>query len=110
MRPVDVIRFLTEVIAFVVLGIWGFTQFAFPWPALLTGIGAPLLAIIVWGLFRSPRAVFAIDTFGKALIEIAIFSSATLAMVFMGWPWWIAVAYVVLATVTGVITGRRDLR
>lgn len=105
----SVLRWLVELAAIVVLGIWGFSEFAFPWPALLTGLGAPLFALIIWALFLSPRAVFGVDQFGKALVEIVIFSAAALAMLFMGWPWWTALALVALGTVAGVIEGRRQL-
>lgn len=104
---VDVIRWLVQAIAIVVLAVWGFSEFDFPWPGLLVGIGAPLLALLVWALFLSPRAVLAVDAFGKALVEIVIISAAALAMLFMGWPWWSALALVVTATVVGVIAGRR---
>ncbi len=104
---VDVVRWLVELFAIVVLAIWGFTEFEFPWPAFAFGLGAPLLALLVWALFLSPRAVFGVDQFGKALVEIVIFSSAALAMLFMGWPWWSALALVVVATAAGIIAGRR---
>lgn len=110
MTATDLIRFLTELVALVTFGIWGFTQFELPWPGILTGLGAPLFAAVVWALFRSPKAVFRIDSFGKALVEIAIFSAAAMAMLFMGWPWWVVVIYVLVAATSGVITGRRELQ
>ncbi|MGV1033894.1 MAG: YrdB family protein [Microbacteriaceae bacterium] len=109
-QPSDIIGWLVDVTAFVVLGIWGFTQFAFPWPALLGGIGAPVLAILVWALFLSPRAVFGVDAFGRALVQIALFSAAALAMIFMGWPWFVAGAFVVVAAAAGLMSGRSQLR
>lgn len=109
-QPSDIIGWLVDATAFVVLGIWGFTQFAFPWPALLTGIGAPVLAILIWALFLSPRAVFGVDAFGRALVNIALFSAAALAMIFMGWPWFVAAAFVVVAAAAGLISGRSQLR
>lgn len=106
---VFVLRWFVELFAIVVLGVWGFTQFAFPWPALATGIGAPLFALLIWALFLSPRAVLAVDQFGKALVEIVLFSAAALAMLFMGWPWWSALVLVGAGTISGVIAGRRQL-
>ncbi|MGX5696946.1 YrdB family protein [Agromyces soli] len=103
----DLLRFLLEIFAIVTLGIFGFTQFALPWPGILVGIGAPLAAIVLWGLFRSPKAVFAVDPFVKALVEIAVFSAAALAWWFMGQPI-VAILLAVVAAVSGIVNGRRE--
>ncbi|UFS59405.1 YrdB family protein [Subtercola endophyticus] len=104
--PLDVLRFLLELFAFFTLGLWGFVA----WPPFLNvvfGIGAPLFAIVLWGLFRSPKAVIRIDPFGKALVEIVIMGSAALAWLVMG-QWLVAIVFGVLAVVTGVISGRKE--
>ena len=36
----------------------------------MAGVGAPLLAIVVWALFVSPRAVFAVHPFVRAFVEL----------------------------------------
>ena len=76
--PNDVLRFVLELFAFVTLGIWGFTAWPIPWPGVLVGIAAPAFAILVWALFRSPKAVFKLDPFGKAIVEIFVFGAAAL--------------------------------
>lgn len=106
--PNDVLRFILEVFAIVSLGIWGFVSWPLPLPGVVFGLGVPALAIIVWALFRSPKAVFRIDTFGKALVEIAIFGSAALAWWFMGQPI-VAAVFAIVATVSGIISGRKEL-
>jgi hypothetical protein len=106
--PNDIVRFVLELFAIVTLGIWGFVAWPLPWPGIAFGIGAPALAILVWALFRSPKAVFTIDAFGKALVEIAIFGSAALAWWFIGQPV-IATVFAVVATVSGIINGRKEL-
>ncbi|MBM7505585.1 YrdB family protein [Agromyces aurantiacus] len=103
----DLLRFLLEIFAIVSLGIFGFVAFELPWPGVLLGIGLPLLAILLWGLFRSPKAVFAVDPFVKALVEIAVFSTAAIAWWIMGQPV-VAVVFAVVAAVSGVINGRRE--
>ena len=103
----DLLRFLLEIFAIVSLGIFGFTAFPLPWPGVLVGIGAPLIAIVLWALFRSPKAVFAVDPFVKALVEIAVFSSAAIAWWVMGQPI-VAVVFAVVAAVSGIINGRRE--
>lgn len=106
--PNDILRFLLELFAFVSLGIWGFTAFPLPWPGLLVGLGAPALAILVWALFVSPKAVFRIDVFGKALVEIAVFSSAAIGWWMLGQPV-VAIVFAVVAAVSGILNGRKQL-
>ena len=76
LSAVDVLAFACELFAFVTLAIWGFAEFAFPWN-IVAGIGAPLLAILVWALFVSPRAVFAVHPFVRAGVELLVYVSAT---------------------------------
>jgi hypothetical protein len=106
--PNDILRFFLELFAFVSLGIWGFLAFPLPWPGVLIGIGAPLLAILAWALFVSPKAVFRIDTFGKALVEIAVFSAAALGWWTLGQPV-VAAVFAVVAAVSGILHGRKEL-
>ncbi|SDM80328.1 Protein of unknown function [Cryobacterium flavum] len=107
--PNDMLRFVLELFAFVSLGIWGFVAWPLPWPGILFGLATPAFAILVWALFRSPRAVFRLDPFGKAVIEIAIFGSAALAWWDLGLPI-ITVIFAVVATASGIISGRKELR
>jgi hypothetical protein len=106
-RPgvVDVVRLLTELVAFGTLALWGFLAFAFPWN-LVFGLGAPLFAILLWAFFVSPRAVIAVHPFVAAFIELLIFVSATLAWWSLGQPW-IGLAFGVVAVATGLVVGRR---
>jgi hypothetical protein len=106
--PNDVLRFFLELFAFVSLGIWGFLAFPLPWPGVLIGIGAPLLAILAWALFVSPKAVFRVDAFGKAIVEIAVFSAAAIGWWTLGQPI-VAAVFAVVAAVSGIIHGRKEL-
>ena len=108
LAPNDVLRFLLELFAFISLGIWGFAVWPLPWPGILVGIAAPAFAILVWGLFRSPKAVFALDPFGKAVVEICIMGAAAFAWWDLGQPI-VAVVFALVATVSGVISGRKEL-
>ncbi|RZU64264.1 uncharacterized protein DUF2568 [Microterricola gilva] len=106
--PNDIIRFLLEIVAVVSLAIWGFTMWPMPWPGIAFAIGAPLLAILLWALFLSPKAVFQLDAFGRALIEIVVMGSVAFAWWSMGQPY-IAAAFALVATVSGVINGRNRI-
>lgn len=104
----DILRFLLELFAFVSLGLWGFLGWPLPWPGILVGILAPAFAILVWALFRSPKAVFTLDPFGKAIVEIFVFGAAALAWWDLGQPI-VAGVFAVLATISGVLSGRKEL-
>ena len=106
--PNDILRFLLELFAFVSLGIWGFLAFPLPWPGVLVGLAAPALAILAWALVLSPKAVLRIDPFGQALVEIVIFTCAALCWWMLGQPV-VAVVFAVVAAVSGLIHGRRQL-
>jgi hypothetical protein len=104
----DVIRFVVELFAFFTFGFWGFVAWPFPWN-IAFGIATPLFAIVVWALFRSPRAVIGLDAFGKALVEIVVMGSAALAWLMLGQPI-IALVFGVVAIVSGVLAGRKEFR
>ena len=103
---VDGLRFLCEVFAIVTLGIWGFVTFPF-WLNIVVGIGAPVLAIVLWGLFRAPKAVLAVDPFVKALVEIVVMGTAAYAWADMR-QWIIFGVFTLVALATGLIVNRRE--
>lgn len=105
--PNDVLRFVLELFAFVSLGIWGFSTWSLPLN-IVFGIGAPVLAILLWALFRSPKAVFHLDVYGKSLIELVVMGAAALSWLAMGQPI-VAIVFGVVAVVSGVISGRKEL-
>ncbi|WP_344737138.1 YrdB family protein [Microbacterium awajiense] len=106
-RPgvLDIVRLLVELAAFASLAIWGFAAFAFPWN-IVAGIGTPLVAIIVWALFLSPRAVVSLHPFVQAFAELMIYVAVTAAWWSLGQPW-IGLAFAVVAVTVGVLVGRR---
>ena len=105
----DVLRVLLELFAFFSLGLWGFMAWPAPLWNVVFGLATPAFAVFLWALFRSPKAVVHLDPFGKALIEIVIMGSAALAWLMLGQPI-IAIAFGAVATVSGVISGRKEFR
>ncbi len=105
--PNDVLSFLLELFAVFTLGYWGYLAWPFPWPGGLFMIGTPLFAIIVWGLFRSPKAKVPLDPVGRALVEIAVMGSAAIAWAMLGYPV-VAVVFAVVALVSGIINLRQE--
>lgn len=107
--PNDIFRFFLEIAAFVTLALWGFLEWPGPWLNILMAIATPLFATLLWALFLSPKAVIRLDTFGRALIEILVMGSAAVAWLSMGQPI-VAAAFGVAAAVSGVISGRQQIR
>ncbi len=104
----DFIRFFLEIFVFVSFAIWGFVHWPLPWN-IVAGICTPAVAILLWALFRSPKAVFGLDAFGKAIVEIVIMAGAAFTWWNLGQPV-IAIAFAVVATISGVMNGRREFR
>ncbi|GAA1984016.1 YrdB family protein [Microbacterium pumilum] len=107
LSAVDLLAFVCELIAFASLAIWGFAAWPFPWN-IVAGIGAPLVAIVVWALFVSPRAVLAVHPFIRALAELLVYAAATIAWWSLGLAW-VGLAFGVIAVTVGVIAGRRRI-
>ena len=105
LSAIDILAFLCGLLAFASLAIWGFVFWPFPWN-IVVGIAAPVVAILVWALFVSPRAVLAVHPFVRALVELLVFVSATMAWWSMGAPW-IGLGFAIVAVTVGVIAGRR---
>lgn len=107
LTAIDVVAFLCELFAFATLALWGFTMWPFPWN-IVAGIAAPVVAILAWALFVSPRAVLAVHPFVRAVVELLVYASATIAWWSMGNAW-IGLVFGVVAVTAGVIVGRRRL-
>ncbi|MFU8946097.1 YrdB family protein [Mycetocola zhadangensis] len=104
--PNDILRLFLELFAIVSLGIWGFLGWSMPWNVII-GIGAPVVAILLWALFRSPKAVFSVDAYAKALIELLVMGAAALAWWDLGVPF-VALVFGVVAVISGLVNGRRE--
>ena len=71
-------------------------------------VGAPVVAILIWALFVSPRAVFAVHPFVRAFVELLVYAAATIVWWTSGNAW-IGLAYAVVAVTVGLVAGRRRL-
>jgi hypothetical protein len=64
------LRFLLELCALVALGYWGFKTGGGLITKLALGIGAPLLAAVVWGTFLAPRAAVPTPGLLRLVLEL----------------------------------------
>jgi hypothetical protein len=110
-RPVvtvlDIVRAVVLVAAVASLALWGFASWSLPWN-IIAGVGVPLVVILIWALFLSPRPVLQVHPFLRAAVELFIYVGVTIA-------WWsmgqavIGTAFALVAIVAGVLSGRRAL-
>ncbi|TCS75135.1 YrdB family protein [Effusibacillus lacus] len=81
-----VLRFLLELFALVAFGYWGFKIGRGMIVKIGIGIGAPLLAALVWGMFGSPGAPMPVSGLLHLILELTIFGLATAALYTSGHP------------------------
>ncbi|WP_341946013.1 YrdB family protein [Microbacterium sp. LWH11-1.2] len=110
-RPVitalDIVRAVVLVVAVASLALWGFASWSLPWNV-IAGVGAPVVVLLVWALFLSPRPVLRVHPFLRAAVELFIYVGVTIAWWSMGQAL-IGTAFALVAIVTGVLSGRRAL-
>ena len=104
----DIVRVIVLVGALVSLALWGVFSWPLPWNV-VAAIGAPAVVILVWALFISPRAVLTVHPFVRALVELVIYASVTVAWWSMGQTW-VGLAFAVVAVAGGLMAGRRALQ
>lgn len=105
-----VVRFLLELCALAALGVWGFTtggNRTFTRVAL--GLGVPLIAAVVWGMFGSPAAPLPAPGALRVLLEIVIFGAAVVALFAIGQPV-LAVAFGIVTLANGILMAVWDQR
>lgn len=105
LSAIDVLAVACELFAFGTLAFWGFAAWPFPWN-IVAGVGAPVVAILLWALFVSPRAVLSVHPFVRGVVELLVYAAATIAWWSVG-ATWIGLVFAVVAVAVGVIAGRR---
>jgi hypothetical protein len=99
------LRFLLELTALGALAVWGFTMDASLPLRVLTGIGAPLVAAVAWGLFVSPKAKIPVSPATRYAIELLVFVTAFFAIAAAGSPS-IGFTFLVVAVIDGIVVRR----
>ncbi len=80
------LRFLLELSALGALGYWGFHTVDGWIGKLGLGIGTPLIAAVVWGVFVSPNAAVPLSTPLWLLVQVGVFGAAMAALLVSGRP------------------------
>jgi hypothetical protein len=107
------VRFLLELCLLAALGYWGFETGDSTPAKWALGLGAPLLAAVVWGMFIAPKARYEVPAavwiglqvilFGAAALGLAAVASAQLAAAFAV----VVVLHGVAMAALGIRGGRR---
>jgi Protein of unknown function (DUF2568) len=74
------LAFLLELGVVAALGFWGFSTGPGVLTKIVLGIGAPVVAIVLWGLFGSPKATWHLDGPWRLLLQIVFFGLAAVAL------------------------------
>jgi hypothetical protein len=96
------LRFLLELFALVALGYWGFRTGGGLIGRIGLGIGTPLVAAVVWGVFVSPRAPAQLPGLVVLLLQVLIFGAAAAGLASTGHRQ-LALVFVVLVVVNAVL-------
>jgi Protein of unknown function (DUF2568) len=78
------LRFLLELCALGALGYWGFKTGSGTLAKLGLGVGAPLVAAVVWAMFVSPRASVQLPGIVVLLLQVLVFGLAVAGLVATG--------------------------
>lgn len=78
------LRFLLELCALGALALWGFKTGGGLMVKIGLGIGAPLVAAVVWGAFLSPQAPVQLPGLVVLILQALVFGSAAAALAASG--------------------------
>ncbi|MGN8025192.1 YrdB family protein [Microbacterium sp. 22242] len=105
--PLDIVRVVVLIVALASLALWGLVAWTLPWN-LVAAIGAPVLTLLLWALFLSPRPVLVVHPFLRAAVELVVYAGVTVAWWTMGQAW-VGLGFAVVAIASGLLAGRRAL-
>ena len=96
------LRFLLELCALGALGYWGFKTGSGTLAKVGLGVGAPLVAAVVWAMFVAPQASVRLPVFLVLLLQVLVFGAAAACLVATGHRT-VVVAFGVISLVNAVL-------
>ena len=99
------VRFVLEICLLVALGYWGFQVGGNPVANILLGLGAPLLAALVWGTFVAPKARVPLSAQRQLACETVIFGLGIAALAATGQPR-LAAIFAITAVLSRILIAR----
>ncbi len=92
------VSFLLELVMLAALAYWGFQTGESTLVKLVLGIGAPLIAIVIWGIYNAPRSARRLPRVPRILLSLLLFALAAFALAVAGQPT-LAIVFIVVALV-----------
>ena len=92
------VRFICEVIALVIFGFWGFHQ----WKS-IGAIAVPLVVMVIWGMFCSPKAPYKLQSYYGFIVEFSIFSLASYFLYRLGHPYLAILSFIVTLGISSLL-------
>jgi hypothetical protein len=80
------LAFLLELCMLAALGYWGFTLDQGLAIRAIAGLGAPIVAAVIWGIWMAPQASRPLSPLPHFLLEVVIFGLAIAALYLAGRP------------------------
>jgi hypothetical protein len=80
------VRILCELALLVALAVWGFSAGSGLATDLVLGLGAPLLAAVVWSLWVAPASRRRLPDPARLLVEVLVFAAGVAALAAAGYP------------------------
>ncbi len=74
------LAFFLELAMLAGFGFWGFYGDKSVFIKWVLGIGLPLIAVVVWGMFLAPNAVYRLNITGGAILSLILFLLAATAL------------------------------
>lgn len=91
------IRFVWEILALIIFGLWGFHHGKF-----LGAIGIPLVVVVIWAMLGSPGAPYKLQGFYGIILELFLFLAASYTLYKLGHTQ-LALIYCIVALVTSFL-------
>ncbi|WP_199922898.1 YrdB family protein [Streptomyces sp. NRRL B-24484] len=82
----EVLAFLLELAALVLLGRWGFAEGGGAVGRVLLGLGLPTAAAVLWGLFAAPKARHPLLLPGVLVVKALVLGGSAAALYGLGHP------------------------
>ncbi len=80
------VRILCELALLVAVAVWGFSAGSGLATDLVLGLGAPLLAAVIWGLWVAPASRRRLPDPARLLVEVLLFAAGVVALAVAGYP------------------------
>jgi hypothetical protein len=97
-----VLRFVLELAALAALAYWGFHTGHTAIADVVLGLGAPLVAAVVWGVFAAPNSARRLRGGALVAVQSAVFAAAAVGLAAAGQPV-LAIVFALVVAVNSVL-------